>query len=53
MAQNEVLEKKNEMLKKEIEQMIITENQKGLSEQDSKMKQQFIREMHANNFSLK
>lgn len=53
MAQNEILEKKNELLKKQVEQLILEENKRGLSAQDSMMKQQFIREMHTNNYNLK
>jgi hypothetical protein len=50
---NDVLERKNEVLKKKVESMILRENQFGLSQQDNQLKQQFIKEMHANNYHLK
>lgn len=53
MAEQEVLGRKNEILKKKIENMIMMQNKNGLSSQDSRLMQSFIREMHSNNYSMR
>lgn len=49
---HEVLERKNEMLRKKIQSMLLRENQKGLSSQDQFLKNSFIRELYSNNYQL-
>lgn len=49
---HEVLERKNEMLRKKIQSMLLRENQKGLSSQDQFLKNNFIRELYSNNYQL-
>jgi hypothetical protein len=52
MAQNEGLERKNEILKRRISKMLLQENQEGLSSQDSQLMQKFIKELHHNSYQL-
>jgi hypothetical protein len=53
MAEQEVLGRKNEILKKKIENMIMIQNKNGLSSQDSKLMQSFIKEFHHNNYTMR
>jgi hypothetical protein len=53
MAVNNVLERKNELLKRKISQLIMRQNRDGLGRQDTQFMQQFIRELHENNYNLK
>ncbi|WP_018751045.1 hypothetical protein [Paenibacillus sanguinis] len=46
MSQGEALERRSELLKRRIGQMIAKENQHGLGHQDSHLLQRFIRELH-------
>jgi hypothetical protein len=52
MSQHEVLERKNEILKKSISGMILRDNREGLNDQDSQLMQKFIREYHYNAYRL-
>ncbi len=49
---NEVLEKKNEILKRSISKMLQKNNSGDLSAQEMILMNKFIRELHANNHSL-
>ncbi len=53
MAENQVLGRKNEILKRKIEQFIMRQNKKGLSTQDNLLMQRFIKEFHHNSYSLR
>jgi phosphoglycerate-specific signal transduction histidine kinase len=53
MAQNGVIERKNEILKRKIESLILRQNKNGLNQQDNQLMQRFIKEMHHNNYSLR
>jgi hypothetical protein len=46
------LERKNEMLKKKIQSMLLRENRSGLNPQDQYLKKQFIRELYGNTYQL-
>ncbi|MFD2673045.1 hypothetical protein [Marinicrinis sediminis] len=50
---HQTLERKNELLRKEISQYLIQENQHGLNEHDQQMKQRMLKEFHANQYSLR
>jgi hypothetical protein len=49
---HEVLERKNEMLRRKIQTMLLRENKRGLSSQDQFLKNSFIRELYSNNYQL-
>ncbi|CAM3522930.1 hypothetical protein [Marinicrinis lubricantis] len=48
-----VLERKNEILKRKIESLLLKENQKGLTHLDSYLKNSMIKELHSNIHSLR
>jgi hypothetical protein len=52
MSLNELLERKNAMLMKNITGMILRENSDGLTRQEHYMLQKFLREYHSNNLQL-
>lgn len=52
MAVNDVLERKNELLRRKISEMILKQNAQGLGTQESKMMQHFIKELHENTHSI-
>ncbi|WP_201450737.1 hypothetical protein [Paenibacillus sp. An7] len=47
-----VLERRSELLKKNIEQLLIRENQKGITRQQSMFLQQMIKELHQTSHEL-
>ncbi|WP_211747148.1 hypothetical protein [Paenibacillus sp. Marseille-Q4541] len=47
-----VLERRSELLKKNIEQMLIRENQQGITRQQSMFLQQMIKELHQTSHDL-
>ena len=49
---HEVLERKNELLKKKIHTMLLRENKKGLTKQDKHLKNHLIRELYSNNYQM-
>ncbi len=51
-ATQEVLVRKNELLQKKIQSMLLIENRNGLSSQDEFLKNNFIRELYSNNYQL-
>ena len=48
MTQEQLLERKNEMLRRNMQSLIVKQNQRGLSKQDGQFLQQVIREFHQN-----
>ncbi len=48
----EVLVRKNELLQKKIQSMLMAENRDGLTSQDQFLKNNFIRELYSNNYQL-
>ena len=53
MARNEILEKKNEILRRNISELVLRKNQSGLNEQENQLMKRFIKEFHHNNYSLR
>lgn len=53
MTVHEQLERKNEMLKRRINHMLMKQNQNGLGRQDANFLKQSIRELHEINYTLK
>lgn len=47
-----VLERRSEILKKNIERMLIRENQRGITRQQSMFLQQMIKELHQTSHEL-
>lgn len=52
MAYDEMLERRTEMLKRRIGEMIAKENQYGLGDQDGLLLQRMIKELHQTNFEM-
>ncbi|MNO92552.1 hypothetical protein D3C76_841310 [compost metagenome] len=52
MAYDEVLERRTEMLKRRIGELIAKDNQYGLGEQEGRFLQRMIKELHQTNFEL-
>ena len=48
----EVLERRSELLKKNIHQMLVQDNQHGISRQDNMFLQQMINELHQTSHEL-
>ncbi|WP_337035007.1 hypothetical protein [Paenibacillus illinoisensis] len=48
----EVLERRSELLKKNIHQMLLQDNQNGISRQDNMFLQQMIKELHQTSHEL-
>ncbi|MGO4529941.1 hypothetical protein AB4Z30_12755 [Paenibacillus sp. 2TAF8] len=48
----EVLERRSELLKKNIHQMLVQDNQHGISRQDNMFLQQMIKELHQTSHEL-
>jgi hypothetical protein len=48
----EVLERRSELLKKNIHQMLLQDNQHGISRQDNMFLQQMIKELHQTSHEL-
>lgn len=54
MADNhEAIERKNEVLKREIESMILRQNKEGLNSQENHLMQRFIKELHHNSYIMR
>ncbi|MOA32952.1 hypothetical protein D3C78_1542100 [compost metagenome] len=52
MAYDEVLERRTEMLKRRIGELIAKDNQYGLGKQEGQFLQRTIKELHQTNFEL-
>ncbi|WP_413374720.1 hypothetical protein [Paenibacillus taichungensis] len=48
----EVLERRSELLKKNIHQMLLQDNQHGISRQDNMFLQQMIKELHQTSYEM-
>ena len=53
MSHHELLERRNEILKKQMSKMILKENKTGLSKQDALLKSRIIKEIHHTTHDLK
>lgn len=52
MAYDEVLERRSEMLKRRIGEMIARENQYGLGKQEGRFLQRMIKELHQTTYEM-
>ncbi|WP_438434772.1 hypothetical protein [Gorillibacterium sp. sgz500922] len=52
MTREQVLERQSEMLKRNMQELIMKQNQRGLSRQDGRYLQQVIKQFHQNVHSL-
>ncbi|CAH8705206.1 hypothetical protein M5W83_13620 [Paenibacillus thiaminolyticus] len=52
MSNEHMLERKNELLRRNIQQYLLLENQHGLSQQEQHFLQHLIKEMHQNNYEM-
>lgn len=52
MAYDEVLERRTEMLKRRIGEMIAKDNQYGLGDQDGRLLQRMIKQLHQTNYEM-
>ncbi|CAH8244759.1 hypothetical protein WJ0W_001989 [Paenibacillus melissococcoides] len=52
LSNEHMLERKNELLRRNIQQYLLQENQHGLSHQEQHFLQHLIKEMHQNNYEM-
>ncbi|WP_199925559.1 hypothetical protein [Paenibacillus bouchesdurhonensis] len=52
MAYDEVLERRNELLRRQVGEMLAKENQYGLKDQESHFLRRMIKELHQTEFEL-
>ncbi len=52
LAYDEVLERRNELLRRQVGEMLVKENQYGLKDQESHFLRRMIKELHQTEFEL-